>query len=538
MKKYNTIVESSSAPSGRELWIDKNQLKHLYNGKWTIIGNCNNGGGSEVPEETRFIEFFISSESSKLENNIKSCISIGLNKVVPVKIIGKYDNIEYDTLGTYSSGKITVSNKDSIIVFDVNFINGEITLDKQSNLRNDIPIITLIVTNVLGEDLDPTWAELNKESISKSGVNELLDERGLNNSVSFLVRLLRKQRYDGYETTEDIGVFPAVGHRYSSDGTLNSAGITQVTSDGKINYYSYENSSGQLYLNQVLNQIGRNEVELAYSPYLEGLGEEWPYLVGNPNFSFTEHFLTFTQYIRSTTPLNENFWGELRKFRVFSAMDNYEEGEYDIMADGLNFRRKYISPTDEWGNYQIAHTIYRNNYQGHPSAMLVKTENKRRFYCAELEIGDSETVSSHNRDQLMHIQGHFFCTIDYGYGVGTFQDGIGGFAHVTTAYGDEVFYEIHSSGAVYKEENYIKPDHPIRYTIDESKIGVTLSDIDALHINHCSQLIVSGSTGNIIYNKTVDSTPTVYYFASLKKDGSIQVLSYDLSSKTINASIV
>lgn len=46
------------------------------------------------------------------------------------------------------------------------------------------------------------------------------------------------------------------------------------------------------------------------------------------------------------------------------------------------------------------------------------------------------------------LGGHFFCDIDHGLGVGTFQDGVGGYAHITTAYGVDVYYNISPAGQI------------------------------------------------------------------------------------------
>lgn len=67
-----------------------------------------------------------------------------------------------------------------------------------------------------------------------------------------------------------------------------------------------------------------------------------------------------------------------------------------------------------------------------------------------LEIGDSDEVKSKNKKNLS-IGGHFFTQIDYGFGVGIYNSANGGFAHITTAYGNEVFYNISSDGAVSKK---------------------------------------------------------------------------------------
>lgn len=67
----------------------------------------------------------------------------------------------------------------------------------------------------------------------------------------------------------------------------------------------------------------------------------------------------------------------------------------------------------------------------------------------ELEIGDSSTVRSSNLKKL--ITGQFFTTINYGYGVGTWNSTNGGHAHIVTAYGNTVYYIIGVNGSVTKE---------------------------------------------------------------------------------------
>lgn len=152
-----------------------------------------------------------------------------------------------------------------------------------------------------------------------------------------------------------------------------------------------------------------------------------------------------------------------------------------------------------------------------------------------LEIGDSEEVKSHNLEQLKN--GFFFTQLDYGYGVGTWQSSTGGFAHVTTAYGNEVFYTIGTDGAIVKDEDYIKPNEPYTIQLEASQIGVALDDITASHILLCGEIIIDGSTGPVTYTRSVDSTPAAIYFTSSKKDDTLQVLTYTVSNKTITSSV-
>lgn len=153
----------------------------------------------------------------------------------------------------------------------------------------------------------------------------------------------------------------------------------------------------------------------------------------------------------------------------------------------------------------------------------------------ELEIGDSNEIKEHNLNNL--VQGHFFTHLDYGYGVGTFQTKIGGFAHVTTAYGNEVFYSIKGDGSIIKDEDYIKPNEPYTIQLDSNDIGKPLEDVMASHILNCGEIIVNGVTGPITYTRSVDSTESMIYFISSKKDNSFQILTYNVSSKTITSAI-
>lgn len=157
----------------------------------------------------------------------------------------------------------------------------------------------------------------------------------------------------------------------------------------------------------------------------------------------------------------------------------------------------------------------------------------------ELEIGNSEEIKKANLIILNNLsQNHFFTSLDYGYGVGTWQSANGGFAHVTTAYGNEVFYNIDIDGSVTKEDNYIKPNEPYTIKISSDKIGKPVDEITATKIIKCGEIVIESSTGPITYTRSVDSTSTVIYFISSKKDDTLQVLTYTVSNKTITSSIV
>ena len=66
----------------------------------------------------------------------------------------------------------------------------------------------------------------------------------------------------------------------------------------------------------------------------------------------------------------------------------------------------------------------------------------------DLEIGDSNTVKQYNKEHLP--TGSFFVAIDYGYGTGTWNSTSGGTAHIVTATGNTVYYNISAEGSVTK----------------------------------------------------------------------------------------
>ena len=78
----------------------------------------------------------------------------------------------------------------------------------------------------------------------------------------------------------------------------------------------------------------------------------------------------------------------------------------------------------------------------------------------ELEIGDSDAVKQSNLEKLRRVTvktNVFHTHIDYGIGVGSWVDGTGGFAHITTSYGVEAYYDIAEDGAVTVNSDYISP---------------------------------------------------------------------------------
>lgn len=78
----------------------------------------------------------------------------------------------------------------------------------------------------------------------------------------------------------------------------------------------------------------------------------------------------------------------------------------------------------------------------------------------ELEIGNSDVVKERNLKKLRRVTvktNVFSVHIDYGIGVGSWVDSVGGFAHITTAQGKEAYYDINKDGSVIADTDYVTP---------------------------------------------------------------------------------
>lgn len=167
----------------------------------------------------------------------------------------------------------------------------------------------------------------------------------------------------------------------------------------------------------------------------------------------------------------------------------------------------------------------------------IKKLQSSKLTCLQLQIGNSDEVKQHNLKELQGIAGFFFTELDYGYGVGTYQSSTGGFAHVVTAHDNNTYYDIAADGSIVKNDDYISPNEPYTIQLDSNDIGKPLEDVMASHILNCGEIIVNGVTGPVTYTRSVDSTELMIYFISSKKDNSFQILTYNVSSKTITSAI-
>lgn len=88
-----------------------------------------------------------------------------------------------------------------------------------------------------------------------------------------------------------------------------------------------------------------------------------------------------------------------------------------------------------------------------------KYDTSKMLTYIDLEIGNSAETKAYNLERLK--LGHFFVQIDYGYGVGSWNPSTGGHAHIVTAYGDTVYYDLASDGTI--EKKLESPDLYLEY---------------------------------------------------------------------------
>ena len=105
-------------------------------------------------------------------------------------------------------------------------------------------------------------------------------------------------------------------------------------------------------------------------------------------------------------------------------------------------------------------TVFDINFNTGQVTLDSKYDTSRLLPYVDLEIGNSDTTKAYNMERLQ--TGTFFCGIDYGFGVGTWNSTTGGSAHIVTATGNTVYYDITNDGIVTKERE--SPDLYYEYT--------------------------------------------------------------------------
>lgn len=105
-------------------------------------------------------------------------------------------------------------------------------------------------------------------------------------------------------------------------------------------------------------------------------------------------------------------------------------------------------------------TVFDINFNTGEVTLDNKYDTSKFLPYVDLEVGNSTQTKAYNIERLQTDT--FFCGIDYGFGVGTWNSTNGGSAHIVTAYGNMVYYSISNDGAVAKVTE--SPDLYYEYT--------------------------------------------------------------------------
>lgn len=160
--------------------------------------------------------------------------------------------------------------------------------------------------------------------------------------------------------------------------------------------------------------------------------------------------------------------------RIITILDNHKESIIEFTQDenhNLELAKSLDLTTNYICNYKISedeilHGTYYNGtittfYDGfltefnvdyNTGSIRVKrqTNTEDLAKIVHLNVCDSDTPDADlNLERLRRFSGDFFlCDIVYGIGVGNFNNGSGGRAHITTPDGNEEYYIINTDGSV------------------------------------------------------------------------------------------
>ena len=160
--------------------------------------------------------------------------------------------------------------------------------------------------------------------------------------------------------------------------------------------------------------------------------------------------------------------------RLIVALDNHKDSVITFSQDrannltileGLDLSTNYIC-NYRISDLEILHGTFYNGtistfYNGKLTEFDVNSESGVVYITRQVEpefistrvvldvCSPDTPEAALNLERLRKtLGGHFFCDIDHGLGVGTFNDGVGGYAHITTAYGVDEYYNISKDGSI------------------------------------------------------------------------------------------
>lgn len=140
MKRFKYIIQSSEAPNTDCIWLRGGEFLY-FDGTWKTIKDNVTIGSSEDTIKAPTIR--IGNTTEDKQHNITTCSNLSTSEVISVDIEGTMNGIYYDVVGVYYNGTISITKDTQVVVFDVDFNSGEVSMMQSYNLSNMLPHVAL-----------------------------------------------------------------------------------------------------------------------------------------------------------------------------------------------------------------------------------------------------------------------------------------------------------------------------------------------------------------------------------------------------------
>lgn len=146
MKRFKYIIQSETAPSIENIWLQDGELFY-YDGGWkslkdrVSISNPSVGESTEASIVAPVIK--LNNTDSDLANNIKTCSEMSTTEVVSVDVEGTLGGITYDAVGIYHNGTVSILEGNRVTVFDIDFNTGRVVIDSKYDTSKLLPYVDL-----------------------------------------------------------------------------------------------------------------------------------------------------------------------------------------------------------------------------------------------------------------------------------------------------------------------------------------------------------------------------------------------------------
>lgn len=177
MKRYKYIIQSPIQPGIDNLWLNNGKLKY-FDGVWKDVKSTTN----KIEDSSNNSSSTIDIPTIKLGNtpedklnNLNVCGLYSTSEVVALRVSGIFNEIQYDTIGNYYNGTISLIIDNVVRVFNIDFNDGTVTIINEYNIIN-----TVTYSYKMGDSVETK--EYNKLHLPKDkGIfpGYLIDESGI-----------------------------------------------------------------------------------------------------------------------------------------------------------------------------------------------------------------------------------------------------------------------------------------------------------------------------------------------------------------------